>query len=558
MAESDGNVDCIEEVLDDLITEHWPRHCPASTVDEIDAGEFGIYEPKRTPFVELIRSAALRRRLCHDVLPVRNHNDGRQITDRITKQRYYGQLLIISYHETESWNHLHVVHDCSWNAGTCRCNAFRGLRFIRRRRAKWTGELHRGKKQYIFSILSPHVFAFCCKLKYMLVFTDDIRDLGIYMFLQPRFCLHYFCAGTRREVPRPDEIDSHDGSEEGPQRSTVDENDEICAIRRISFDDGKKPTASEPSKKRERRSSKSPQFKKNNKTQKIVQFFQNFPVCPLLSACKTVQWLDDNELCRIGRNDAEFIAAIDIFQRQICNKSINELIEFYLHCQPLFDCTSGHVYDFYYSIEESTAKLQELLMFQSNYHSNLVEEFLLVVYNVLDRREEKKNCLQIKGPSNGGKTLFSKICASLCLVKGQIANFNKYCQFPLQDCVDKRILIWDEPNCEPAAFDTCKMLFAGDPTMANIKYQSHVQIDKTPIIITTNTDVFPNNEVFNNRMYKYTWQTALFLKDFKKHLHPLALYELWKAYGIIISNSNETSTNVPLDSSNILEVRSTD
>lgn len=152
MAESDGDVECIEEILDDIIAEHWPRHRPVSPVDEIDAGEFGIYEPRRIPFVELIRSAALRRRLCHDVLPVRDYNDGRQITNRIAEQRYYGQLLIISFHSRDSrWNHLHVVHDCSWNAGTCRCNAFRGLRFNRRRRAKWSGELHRGKKQYILS-----------------------------------------------------------------------------------------------------------------------------------------------------------------------------------------------------------------------------------------------------------------------------------------------------------------------------------------------------------------------------------------------------------------------
>lgn len=377
----------------------------------------------------------------------------------------------------------------------------------------------------------------------MLIFTDDIRSLGIYLFLQPRICLHYFCADARREVPRPNEIDTYDGSEESQQGSAVDQNDEICAIRGLAFGDGKESSARESPKKRQRGLSKSPQFKKDNKTQKIVQFFQNFPVCPLLSACKTVQWLDDKELCRIGRNDTDFIAAIDIFQRQICNKSINELIEFYLHCQPLFDCTFGHVYDFYYSLEESTSKLQELLLFQNNFQAHFVKDFLLVVYNILDRRDEKKNCLQIKGPSNGGKTLFAKICASLCLVKGQIANFNKYCQFPLQDCVDKRILIWDEPNCEPAAFDTCKMLFVGDPTMANIKYQSHVQIDKTPIIITTNADVFPNNEVFNNRMYKYTWQTALILKNFKKHIHPLAFYELWKVYGVIISNNEVTGVN---------------
>lgn len=323
----------------------------------------------------------------------------------------------------------------------------------------------------------------------------------------------------------------------------MDKDHEVCAVRGGAIAGGETSTAPSTSSKRKREHQDPQKYEKNKKVKKILKFFEEFPVCPLLSACKTVQWLDNSDLSNIGRSHPEFLAAIDIFQRKICNKSLTELIEMYLHCQPLFDCTSGHIYDYYYSVEESAEKLQELISYQCNYDSDFTKEFLQVVYNILDRKEEKKNCLQIKGPSNAGKTLFAKICASLCLVKGQIANFNKYSQFPLQDCVDKRILLWDEPNCEPSAFDTCKMIFAGDPTMANIKYQAHVQIDRTPILITTNTDVFPNNDIFNNRMYKYNWHTASFLSTYVKHIHPLALYELWKLYGIVICSQVEENSN---------------
>lgn len=31
---------------------------------------------------------------------------------------------------------------------------------------------------------------------------------------------------------------------------------------------------------------------------------------------------------------------------------------------------------------------------------------------------------------------------------GQIDNFTKFANFPLMECVDKRILLWNEPQCE--------------------------------------------------------------------------------------------------------------
>lgn len=53
---------------------------------------------------------------------------------------------------------------------------------------------------------------------------------------------------------------------------------------------------------------------------------------------------------------------------------------------------------------------------------------------------------------------------------------------------NKRVLYWDEPNFEPAAIETLKMLLAGDKCPANIKYKDHQIINKTPVIITTNFD----------------------------------------------------------------------
>ncbi|KAI4455675.1 thap-type zinc finger [Holotrichia oblita] len=46
-------------------------------------------------------------------------------------RRYYGQLLIISYHEPATeWKHIHVVHDYGWTAGTCRCSTSQDIHSI--------------------------------------------------------------------------------------------------------------------------------------------------------------------------------------------------------------------------------------------------------------------------------------------------------------------------------------------------------------------------------------------------------------------------------------------
>uniref|UniRef100_A0A0A9YFR6 Non-capsid protein NS-1 n=1 Tax=Lygus hesperus TaxID=30085 RepID=A0A0A9YFR6_LYGHE len=69
---------------------------------------------------------------------------------------------------------------------------------------------------------------------------------------------------------------------------------------------------------------------------------------------------------------------------------------------------------------------------------------------------------------------------------GNIANFNRNCQFPLQDCINRRILLWNGPNCESTAFDNSKMLFGGDPLPARIKFSNDSKIPRTPIFVITN------------------------------------------------------------------------
>ncbi|KAK9708012.1 Parvovirus non-structural protein NS1 [Popillia japonica] len=135
-------------------------------------------------------------------------------------------------------------------------------------------------------------------------------------------------------------------------------------------------------------------------------------------------------------------------------------------------------------------------------------------------------------PPSSGKTYFVRFVSSFFLSIGQVRNFNRNDSFPLNDCTDKRILVWDEPNYTRENLETIKMLFSGDNTPANVKYENQVVIEKTPLLITTNTDVFPTSEDFNKRMVRYRWTQLPITDEDHKQLYPMALPELFAFYDI--------------------------
>lgn len=144
----------------------------------------------------------------------------------------------------------------------------------------------------------------------------------------------------------------------------------------------------------------------------------------------------------------------------------------------------------------------------------------------------KKNTLCITGPPSSGKTYFVRFVSSYFISIGQVRNFNRNDSFPLNDCTDKRILIWDEPNYTREYLETIKMLFSGDNTPANVKYENQVVIEKTPLLITTNTDVFPTSDDFNKRMVRFRWTQLPQSEEDHKQLYPLALPHVFELYNI--------------------------
>lgn len=113
---------------------------------------------------------------------------------------------------------------------------------------------------------------------------------------------------------------------------------------------------------------------------------------------------------------------------------------------------------------------------------------------------------------------------------GLCANYVRGQNFPFNDCVNRRILMWNEPSIMNSAMDTIKMLTAGDPLSVSVKYQNNGTINRTPIIFLSNQQIFSNNDIWNSRIYFEKWRPCYYLKELTKYPHPMTYSYLIEKY----------------------------
>lgn len=212
-------------------------------------------------------------------------------------------------------------------------------------------------------------------------------------------------------------------------------------------------------------------------------------------------------------------------------KTTEEIVIYALSVQPIYSSPNGNLLDYYLSVEESIIWMNKRLFFQLQ-SSNSVKEFIIELLLIIDKRVSNRNTFFIQSPQNAGKSLFFDAVIHFFFSFGQIRNFFKYSNFPLMECVDKRILLWNEPQCELRSFETLKMLFGGDTCNVNIKYEADAILARTPIIILANCDPFPKDVAFRTRMSKYYWNTYDDLIHCNKKIFPLAFHHILLQYNI--------------------------
>lgn len=423
------------------------------------------------------------------------------------------------YEETEV-GHVHIYHTCRFNGSYCRCRFLRGLRLKRRH----------GRRP---------------------IRSSDVNEKHCNLWLQyflraPRRFLH-LAIGEVDALSEIHQIGDLRRSEEVQEESSDAEMEDGLFPR---VDARRKPLSNRGKQEDERGSEDSEATNASTSSiipggsfrasgalkqriaahRKLVRAIEDFVCVPFYSTCELSQWLQNPELSFFDKADPDYKRAVSTVSRKIQHLNCHQIMTLVTRvtANPVWYARTDSHY-----LPPDVSLTMCIRLLEEQYGQDSIGEFLQRLMHICEKVEPKRNTMLILGPPNCGKTWFFDMVCAFYLNVGHIANFVRGEHFPLNDCIGRRILMWNEPSIMPSAFDTVKMITGGDPCPANVKYQGHSVISRTPLIMTGNNRVFPDTEVWTSRVYTEHWHQAPFLKDVRGYPVPTTLYKLFKLYGVI-------------------------
>lgn len=468
---------------------------------EIFVKESTIYKN----FFHGLRESLPRRRILHDIYSSRPDSGRDGFLDHCMGTKYTGTIFIIAEHN----DHFHVIHDCSYSGSTCRCQRIADIQ----------SEYIRYKRR----VIPTAQFS-----------TAHWHNLTVYLEKDPRRINYIYIAGRTWKESGKNRNLSIFGSVKTREEKLVENSrteDNIstfweCETRE---DDQRNNEGSGDTFQQLERS------QKRSKGDRLYEFLSEFSIAPIKTIFNTKFWT----LGKYRYDDTDSKLMNSVLRRiaiEISEWNINDFMNKYNNTDNnklIFNAPNANPGDYYYDINTSVEVLNELLLFQYDNNMELVKIFLEDVYNVCEKKEPKRNSIFIYSSPNAGKNYFFDCVVHFHLNFGQLGNFNKYCNFPLQECVNKRIIMWNEPSVSPDHFETIKTILGGDNANAKIKHQGDSIVARTPIIILGNTEPFPKDSAFQTRIIKYTWKPCDALAECSKKPTPLAYYYLLKKYNIV-------------------------
>ena len=158
---------------------------------------------------------------------------------------------------------------------------------------------------------------------------------------------------------------------------------------------------------------------------------------------------------------------------------------------------------------DTTTKIERYLRAIQGWSRETVNAFALDLVKVINRRAGKKNTIWLKGVSNSGKSqMMQTFCDTFFADLYGTPNNNPRTTFTWNDCLFKRIILWEEPNILPDMMEDVKIILGGQPCRVDAKYQTGAILIPTPFIVTSNTDLWTwksgERTPILNRVHLYT------------------------------------------------------
>lgn len=403
-------------------------------------------------------------------------------------------------------DHVHVIHDCAFSDGTCRD--------VWRKQIESIGEVKPMRKE----------------LKPLWKFSrTDWYDVFIYFFLRKRGTRQIWFRGESWKEPSNDQLvrweekyntwgqmvrSEDSGSDSECERQTYKRTRRELDSTRNSEIYGKKP----------RKAGKFSYIRSQTKAL-LLKYY----TCPVSAIQDVQEFRDDDTLCD-PNNEKYLLAAFKDFGRDLMDYKLRDYFNILNkeNINPLFITSMD-----YGNMEESLEWIDQLLKFQFNDDEEQICHFLTSLVDVIDKRLPKCNALCVKSPPSAGKNFFFDMIFAIILNYGQLGQANKHNVFAFQEAPNKRILLWNEPNYCSSLTDTIKMMLGGDPYTVRVKFSMDTHVKRTPVIILTNNVVnFMNDKAFKERIVKFEWKYAPFLKDIEMKPYPLSFFSLLNKYNI--------------------------
>lgn len=436
--------------------------------------------------------------------------------------QYPGRLLLW----TDEGDHLHVVHDCPYSNGQCRCYFGKSEDFRRElrspmRRTKHVSELD--------EIDWTNVFLYFLLSKWKSdsqVWIDGRHQRLPSSFEVVRW--RDLQEQSRQILDREEEGTGHQFGQS--QSNREDDRESISSgIQRT----GEKRSLSEGG----GRGGKKTKFQRISET--VQTLLSTYYVLPA-NHLKDV--LVYNSVCDVlfdPSNDKVYASACDLFTRRFNVLKFKDMYDTYYDKKCVFYANSLDPFEYYHNMEDSIKFVDALLKYQYNDDVDLIRELLSNIRDWFNLEgwtgNKKMNCVCVIGPPNSGKNYFWDMLAALAYNVGHIGRVNnKTNQFALQECYGRRLIMGNEISMEEGAKEDFKKLCEGTAFNIRVKYQGDKIFTRAPVCLISNRllDICCDAHFRGIRLTTLYWKQCDLLKDSNKKPYPLCLYNLFDMYNV--------------------------
>lgn len=463
------------------------------------------------------------RKYLSQVLPVRDSQHHHRILERLrTKCVGYSGAFFLWVDEGD---HFHIVHDCPYSNGQCRCSIFKDedLRFSVRsplRTIRRAGELDRidWYNVFLYFLVSKWPCNSQVWIGGRLQESTHHDQVVRWRRLQEE---------SRKILARQDEGIRHNDSRE--QSAVQDGGDAV-------------PTSSGIT--REKRSiTQGGTSRKKSKFERISETVQTLlrdTYCIPADHIRDIYAHDPVSDCLYDPSAAKFVdAACTLFTQRVNHLTLRDFKELYDQCTPVFYCNGKDPFTYYHNRQYSANIIDKLLYHQCGGDEEAISMFLTNIVSWFNKDgldgNPKCNALCVIGPPNSGKNYFFDMLSGIAFNVGHIGRVNnKTNNFALQECYGRRMIVGNEISMEDGALEDFKKLCEGTAFNIRVKFQGDKIFTKCPVLLISNYSLqITNHPHFEGiRSKTIRWNNASLLKESTLKPYPMCIFDILNKYNI--------------------------